>query len=328
MAQRIYVTQPIPEAGISKLTAATGVDVEVNPDDRVLTHEELVKAVRGRAGVLCLLTDRIDADVLQAADGCKVFANYAVGHDNIDVAEATRLKMLVTNTPGVLTEATADLAWALLFSAARRIVEADRFVREGRFVGWGPTLLLGADITGRTLGIIGAGRIGTAMALRSVGFGMNVIYTDLERNATLEEKTNARKVELDELLSEADFISTHVSLNEKTRHLIGSEQFARMKPTVVLVNSSRGAIFDEQALLEFLQRNPSAAAGLDVYENEPELTSGLSLLDNVVLLPHIGSATVGTRSRMAVMAAENLLKAINEETPPNLVNPEALEGDS
>ncbi len=328
MTQRVYVTQRIPEAGIEKLTAATGVDVETNPDDRVLTHEELIKAVRGRDGVLCFLTDRIDAEVLGAAADCKVFANYAVGHDNIDVTEATRLRILVTNTPGVLTEATADLAWALLFSAARRVVEADRFVREGRFVGWEPTLLLGADITGRTLGIIGAGRIGTAMALRSVGFGMNVIYTDLEHNATLEEKTNARKVGLDELLSEADFISVHVSLNEKTRHLIGSEQFAHMKPTVVLVNNSRGAVFDEQALLEFLQRNPSAAAGLDVYENEPELTPGLSRLDNVVLLPHIGSATVGTRSRMAVMAAENLLTAINGETPPNLVNPEALEGDS
>ena len=271
MPRRVYVTRRIPEAGIERLAAA-GVDVEVNPDDRVLSHDELLAAVRGRDALLCLVTDSIDADVLGAAAGCRVFANCAVGYDNIDVAEAKRLDIMVTNTPGVLTEATADLAWTLLVSAARRVVEADRYVRNGQFPGWAPNLFLGADITGSAFGLIGAGRIGTAVALRSTGFGMNVLYADLERNATLEERLAARRVELDELLAAADLISIHVNLSEKTRHLIGVRQFALMKPTVVFVNTSRGPVVDERALVDFLKHNPTARAGLDVYENEPALS--------------------------------------------------------
>lgn len=321
--RRVYVTRAVPEAGLERLRQA-GVQLEVNPDDRVLNPEELVQTVAGRDAVLCLLTDRIDEAVLEAASEVEVFANYAVGFDNVDVAAAGKRGILVTNTPGVLTDATADMAWTLLFAAGRRVVEADRYVRAGKFKGWGPMLFPGTDVTGKTLGIIGAGRIGTAMALKSTGFRMNVIYDDLTVNHTLEMELGARKVELEDLLSQADFISVHVNLTEQTRGLLGPAQFARMRPNVVLVNTSRGAVLDEHALVDFLRATPSAAAGLDVYENEPRLTPGLVKLDNCVLLPHIASATRDARVRMAEMAADNILAALDGRRPPNLVNPEAL----
>lgn len=319
----VYVTRRIPQPGLDILTENCS-SVEVNPDDRVLSRQELLAAVRGRDAILCLLTDTVDAAVLDAARGCKIFANYAVGYNNIDLAAATERGIAVTNTPGVLTDATADLTWALLFAAARRVAEGDRFTRTGRFKAWSPMLFLGADISGRTLGIVGAGRIGTAVALRARGFRMRVLYFDKNQNEALEQAVGAERVELDDLLRQADFVSVHVDLNPTTRHLIGRRELALMKPTACLVNASRGPVVDEAALVESLRAGEIAGAGLDVYENEPELAPGLTELPNVVLLPHLGSATIGTRARMATLAATNLVAMVRGERPPNIVNPEVL----
>ena len=319
----IYITRLIPQEGIELLKEEC--DVEVNPDDRVLTRRELLQAVRGRDGLLCLLTDKIDSEVMDAAGGIlKGIANYAVGYNNIDLGEATRRGIPVSNTPGVLTDATAEMAWALLFSTARRVVESDRFNRSGQWEGWGPLQFLGGDITGTTLGIVGAGRIGTAMALKSKGFGMKVLYADHTVNETLETELGAERADLDKLLEEADFISIHVPLTEKTTRLFGTEQFRKMKPTAYLINSSRGPVVDEAALVEALQTREIAGAGLDVYENEPAMAAGLADLENVVLTPHTGSATTNSRTNMALKAAENLLAMMRGGTPPDCVNPQAL----
>ncbi|HPD17613.1 MAG TPA: D-glycerate dehydrogenase [Planctomycetota bacterium] len=323
LAVNVYVTREIPQAGLDIVRDACE-RVEINPEDRVLTRQELLAAVRGRDGVLCLLTDTVDAAVLDAAKGCRVFANYAVGYNNIDVPAATARGIAVTNTPGVLTDATADLTWALLFATARRIPEGDRYTRAGKFRGWSPMLLLGGDISGRTLGIIGAGRIGTAVALRSRGFRMRVLYFDRAQNEALEQAVGAERVDLDRLLRESDFVSVHVSLDESTRHLIGARELGLMKPTAYLVNTSRGPVVDENALVAALRERRIAGAGLDVFENEPALAPGLTGLDNVVIPPHLGSATIATRTRMATLAATNLVAALRGERPPNIVNPEVL----
>ena len=324
MAFNVCVTRMIPDVGIDLLRGKCD-PLDINPEDRVLTRDELLAMVGGRDGVLCLLTDPIDAEVFDAAGPrCKVFANYAVGYNNIDVAAATERGIAITNTPGVLTDATADHAWALLFSAARRIVEADRFTREGRFKGWGPMMFLGGDITGKTLGVVGAGRIGTAMALRSSGFRMRVLYTDTVPNAVIEEELGARRVDLATLLKESDYVSVHVPMTLETTHLIGSEELAMMKPSAYLINTSRGPVIDEAALVEALRAKGIAGAGLDVFEREPELVPGLAELDNVVIPPHIASATIETRGRMAAMAAGNLIARLEGDEPPNCVNPEVL----
>lgn len=320
----VFVTREIPKPGIDLLAAACS-RVDVNPHDRVLTREELLAGVRGRDAVLCLLTDAIDAEVLDAAEGCRIFANYAVGYNNVDVAAATARGIAVSNTPGVLTDATADLTWSLLFAAARRIPEADRFTRAGRFTGWSPMLLLGGDISGRTLGIIGAGRIGTAVALRSRGFRMRVLYFDKVQNEALEQAVGAQQVELDALLREADFVCVHVNLDETTRHLVGARELGMMKPTAYLVNTSRGPVIDEAALVAALAGGGIAGAGLDVFEDEPDLAPGLAELDNVVIPPHLGSATIGTRTKMATLAASNVVARLRGHRPPNVVNPEVVQ---
>lgn len=324
MGYNVYVTRRIPDPGLELLRRECEV-VEVNPEDRPLTKEELLDGVRGRDGVLCMLTDDIDEAVLRAAEKARGFANYAVGYNNIDVAKATELGKVVTNTPGVLTDATADMAWALLLAVARRVVESDRFMRSGKFTGWSPMLFLGADVTGRTLGIVGAGRIGTAVALRSRGFDMKVLYCDHRVNETLERELGARRVELDELLAESDFVSVHVPLTDRTRHMFSTEQFKRMKRSAIFINTSRGPVHDETALVEALRGGQIAGAGLDVYEDEPRMKAGLADLDNVVVCPHLGSATIATRSRMATMAAENLIAIVKGERAPNCVNPEVYE---
>lgn len=323
MSFNIYVTREIPQGGLDILRRECK-KVEINPEDKVLSPQEIIEKVKGRDGVLCLLTDTIDGEVFDAAQGAKIFANYAVGYNNIDVNAASKRGIMITNTPGVLTETTAEMAWALLFSIARKIAESDRYTRAGKFKGWAPMLFLGSDVGEKTLGIVGAGRIGTAMAKKSLGFKMKVLYTDAVKNDELEKELEAKKVDLEVLLQESDFISIHVPLNPQTTHLIGERELSLMKPTAYLINTSRGPVVDEKVLVKILQEKKIAGAGLDVYENEPELEPGLAELDNIVLVPHLASATFETRTKMAVMAAQNLLAGLKGKKPPNLVNPEVL----
>ncbi|MEP9412490.1 MAG: D-glycerate dehydrogenase [Candidatus Brocadia sp.] len=324
MSFNVFITRQIPEEGINILKKFCQT-VEVNPHDRPLTYDELLAQAKGRDAILTMLSDRIDARLINEAERLKIIANYAVGYDNIDIRAATTRGIVVTNTPGVLTDSTADMAWALLFSITRRIVEGDRLTRSGKFTGWAPMLLLGGDIVGKTLGIVGAGRIGTAMAMRSRGWNMGVLYTtQSSRNTVLEEMLGARRVELETLLKESDFISVHTPFTAKTKHLIGAKELSLMKKTAYLINTGRGAVIDEEALVCALKNRQIAGAGLDVYEEEPELKPGLAELDNVVLAPHLGSATVETRTKMSLMAAGNIISVLSNRTPDNCINPEVL----
>lgn len=322
MSGNVLVTRRIAEAGLDRLRS-TCATVDVGPEDRSMARSELLDAVRGRDGLLCLLSDRIDDEVLGAAgEGLRVVADYAVGYDNIDVQAATRRGVLVTHTPDVLTETTADLAWSLIMSAARRIVEGDRHFRTGKWRGWGPMQFLGHDVHGATLGIVGAGRIGTAVAKRSTGFGMKLLYAGRRNHEDLD-RMGGRRVELDTLLAEGDFVSLHVPGTEDNRHLISRRELGLMKPTSYLINTARGSVVDETALVEVLKEKRIAGAGLDVYENEPEPVPGLIELDNVVCIPHLGSATQATREKMAIMAADSILAVLRGERPPNVVREQA-----
>ena len=321
MPGRVFITRAIPEPGAA-LVAEAADRVDANPEDRGLAPEELIAAVPGHDAILCLLTDRIDAPVLEAARGCRVVANMAVGFNNIDVAAATRLGILVTNTPGVLTEATADLAWALILGVARRVAEGDAEMRAGRFPGWGPLYMLGGDVTGATLGLVGPGRIAQAVAARAAGFRMPLLYAGRGPSPGMEA-LGARRVGLDEVLAGSDFVSLHVPLTAETRHLIDARALAMMKPTAYLINTSRGPVVDEPALVAALRAGRIAGAGLDVYEEEPTMAAGLAECPNAVLLPHLGSATRATRAAMARMAAANVAAVLRGDRPPDLVNPEA-----
>ncbi len=316
--RRVYVSRPIPEPGLELLRASC--DVEVKPTDELVPREELLEKVKGRDALLCLLTEEIDAEIIEAGAELKIIANYAVGYNNVDVETATKSGIWVSNTPGVLTNTTADMAWALMFAVGRRIPEADRFTRAGKYKGWSATMLLGGDIYGKTLGIIGVGRIGAAVAMRSVGFNMRVLYSDVRSNKELEREVGAEKVDMDTLLKESDFVSVHVPLMPETKRLIGRRSLAMMKSTAYLINTSRGPVVHEAALAEALKNGVIAGAGLDVYEYEPEINPDLRKLDNVVLTPHTASGSVETRSKMATMAAENILAALDGKTPPNAVN--------
>jgi glyoxylate reductase len=323
MKRRIYVTRRIPQPGIDML--AERFEVEIYQEDRAIPRDLLLEKAKEADALLTLLTEKVDAELMDVASKLKIVANYAVGYDNIDVREATRRGIAVTNTPEVLTNTTADMAWALMFAVARRVVEGDKFVRAGKFKGWGPMLLLGNDVYGKTLGVVGTGRIGTAVARRAIGFNMKVLYYDVVPNETLEREVGAKKVELDELLRESDFVTLHVPLLPSTHHLIGERELKLMKRTAYLINTSRGPVVDERALVEALRNGEIAGAGLDVFENEPELTPGLAELDNVVLTPHTASASVETRARMATLAAENIIAFFEGKRPPTIVNPEVLE---
>jgi D-3-phosphoglycerate dehydrogenase len=319
---KIFVTRKIPNSGLDLLKKEYKLDI--NPYDRPISKDEIIKGLKGKDGLLCLLTDQIDKEVIYSEPRLKMIANYAVGYDNIDITAATERGIPVSNTPEVLTETTAEMAWALLFSVARRIVEADTFTRTGKFKGWGPMLMLGQDITNKTLGIIGAGRIGTAVALKSKGFNMKILYYNGRHNEILDRELGAQKVEFLDLLKKSDFISLHVPLNDSTYHMISEKELKIMKKTSILINTSRGQVVDEQALVKALKEKWIFGAGLDVYEHEPKISEELRKLDNVILQPHSASATYETRTKMAIMAAKNMIAGLKGEIPPNCVNKEVF----
>ena len=312
MPEKVLVTREIPEAGLYLLEDfAVSVLFERPPE-----RGELLEAIRGMDGVISTATEKIDGEVLDAAGvDLKVVANMAVGYDNIDVRAARERGVVVTNTPGVLDETTADVAFMLMLAAARRLGEGERLLRAGKWEWWGPKQLRGLDVWGKKLGILGLGRIGQAVARRAKGFGMEILYHNRSRNGSAEKELGARYLELRELLSESDFISIHTPLTDETRHLIGAEELESMKPGAVLVNSSRGPVVDEGALADALENGRIFAAGLDVYEEEPKVHPKLLELENVVLAPHIGSASIETRDKMATLAAENLRAVLRGEQP-------------
>lgn len=318
---RIFITKRIYPEAVEQLRARFEVDYSTNDDG--LTTAEVVARSQGCSAVISQLTDRLPADALAQMKGVRIISNCAVGFDNIDVAAATALGICVTNTPGVLTDTTADFAFALLMAAARRVPEAGEFLRAGRWKSWLIDLLAGQDVWGATIGLFGVGRIGLGMARRAHGFNMRILYCDAQPLAPeIERELNATRVSKEELLSQSDFVSLHVPFTSETRHLIGAAELALMKPTAILINTARGPVVDQEALIDALERRQIWAAGLDVYENEPEVPERLQRLPNAVLAPHIASASVATRRRMSMMVAESVTAALTGQRPPNLLNPE------
>ncbi|MHA1260086.1 MAG: 2-hydroxyacid dehydrogenase [Candidatus Heimdallarchaeaceae archaeon] len=325
MKKRVFVSRKIPEEGIKILQKH--FEVTIFPEKRPIKREEMIQGAKGCDGLIPLLTDRVDAEIMDET-GIKAIANYAVGYDNIDIQAAIERKIPVTNTPGVLTDATADLTWALILSVSRRIVEADQFTRKGLFVGWDPMLLLGGDFKEKTLGIVGFGRIGQAVARRAQGFGLNIIYYSQSRHLKEEKEVKAKYVSFKKLLKNSDYVSIHIPYNIKTHHLFSKNEFQAMKSTAYLINTARGKIVDEEELVKALQTGLIAGAGLDVYHEEPKVHPELLKLSNVVLLPHIGSASLETRTKMSIIAAENLVDALSGKIPKNIVNPEISQNKS
>jgi len=320
---KIYVSCKTIGDAVDRLKERFNVTYRDNPHPAAIS--EIQSVVRDVDALICVLDDKIDSEFLSSCSKLKVVANVAVGYDNIDVDEATRRGILVLNTPGVLTNATADLAFALLLAASRRIAESDRLVRSGKWSGWSADFMLGRELSNKTLGIVGMGRIGEAVARRAAAFGMSIVYTrrgDEEKDSRLKDVYGAIRVSLGELLSRSDFISIHCPLSEATRHLIGKSEFARMKPECILINTSRGAVLDQAALIDALKTGRIAGAGLDVYEGEPGVPQELCKMDNVVLCPHIGSATIETRAAMSDLAVDGVLSAFAGVLPRNAVNDE------
>ena len=304
-------------------------DVDSNQQDVALSNDEMRSRAADKDGIVCSLTDRIDAQLIGACAKLKVVANIAVGYNNIDVAACTARGVMVTNTPGVLDDSTADLAWTLMLGAARRITEVERRVRNAEWTGWRLKQWLGTDVHHATLGIVGMGRIGQAIARRAAGFDMRVLYHNRSRLAEdIEQRLGATWMNLDELLRQSDFVVLQVPYTPDTHHLIGAAELAKMKPTAILINSTRGGVVDDVALVEALKSNAIRAAGLDVFENEPRLHPGFLELDNVVLAPHVGSSTEATRRAMAMTAARNAVAALTGATPPNLLNADARQANA
>ncbi|NLL43760.1 MAG: D-glycerate dehydrogenase [Firmicutes bacterium] len=315
----VFVTRKLPGNALDKLRAQ--YNVTVNPEDRNITKEELLKAVAGQDALISMLSDPVDRDVIAAGDRLKVIANYAVGFNNIDVEAASERKIPVCNTPDVLTNASADFAWTLLMAAARRLIEGDAMTRAGKFSGWAPELLLGVEVYGKTLGIIGAGRIGQAVAKRALGFEMRTLYHNRSRLPhNVEQELKMEYIDLETLLKESDFVSIHCPLTPETRYLIDRPELELMKPTAVLINTARGPVVNETALVQALKDKVIYGAALDVFEDEPQLKPGLADLDNVVLAPHIASAATETRTKMAEMVVDDVLTALAGGQPRNLVN--------
>ncbi len=320
---KVLLTGRIPSGVMAVLEKACAV--EANREDRPMERARVFDLIQDKDGLLSMITDSVDGELMDRAPRLRMIANMAVGYNNIDVKAATARGIPVSNTPGVLTDATAELAFALILAAARRIADMDRLTRRGEFRFWAPMLFLGTEVTGKTLGIVGLGRIGKAVARRARGFDMRVIYHNRERMGSDEERElQAEYLDMKRLLRESDFVSLHVPLTEETKYLIGEKELAMMKPTAFLINTSRGPVVDEKALVKVLRERKIGGAGLDVYENEPALAPGLTELDNVTLLPHVGSGTLETRTRMASLAVENLLAGLRGDVPPNILNPEVL----
>lgn len=327
-AAKVFVTRRIPAAGLDLLRTAANLDLDIWDGELPPPYETLVARSRGCTALLTLVSDRIDGALMDAAGPqLKAIANYAVGYDNIDVPAATARGIAVGNTPGVLTETTADFAWALLMAAARRVVEGDANTRSGQWKTWGPSILLGRDVFGATLGIVGFGRIGQAVARRARGFSMRVLYYDAQRYPEAEAELGAVYAPFETVLAEADYVSIHTALTPQTRHLMSTAQFAQMKPTAILINTARGPIVDEAALYAALAGRQIAYAGLDVTEVEPlAMTSPLLQLRNIIIAPHIASGSVQTRDKMGVIAAQNVLAAVGGQRLPACVNPQVYGG--
>jgi len=321
---KVYITRELPERGLKIIKKHFDTEVwsEYGPPPKNM----IIKKVKDVDALASLLSDKIDLEVFDAAPKLKIVAQMAVGFDNIDIKEATRRGIYVTNTPEVLTDTTADFAWALLMAVARRVVEADKYVRTGQWkVSWHPTMMQGRDVHDATIGIVGAGRIGYAVARRAKGFNMKILYYDVIPRPEMEKEFGAKRVDLEAIFRESDFVSVHVPLMKETYHLVNEEKLKLMRKTSYLINNSRGPVVDEKALYEALREGRIAGAGLDVFEQEPTTVDNpLLKLDNVVVAPHISSASYETRSRMAEMVAENLVAFFEGKTPPNLVNPEVL----
>ncbi|MCH8157738.1 MAG: D-glycerate dehydrogenase [Nitrospinae bacterium] len=314
----VTVTNVFPQAALDRLAAEC--DLKTNESGKKPTVEELGQIVAESDAIITYLSDKMDRDMIDRRTKLKIIANYGAGFNNIDVAYAAEKGVWVTNTPGVLHETTADLTWAMILGAARRIIPADRYTRAGKFHGWGAKMFLGGDVYGKTLGVVGCGEIGKAVARRASGFNMRVLYHQRNRlEADAEKKLNAEFVPLQQLLQESDFITLHVPLSDETEYMIGNEEFALMKPTAFFIHTARGKVVDDYALVAALKEGRIAGAALDVYEDEPELTEGMTELDNLMLLPHIGSASVETRDRMALLVADNVLDALAGKTPRTLV---------
>ncbi len=320
---KVFITRKIADSGIKLLKQSC--EVKIYPKDQVIPKKELLKGVKWCDALLCLLTDTIDKDIIKANPKLKVISNYAVGFNNIDIKCATEKRIPVCNTPGVLTDAVAEHTFALMLAITKRITEGDTFMKKRKFKGWEPLLLLGTELKGKTLGIIGLGRIGIGVAQRAgKGMGMNIIYYDVKKNKDFEKEYNAKYESIENVMQKADIITLHVPLLPETQHLINRKRLSMLKKSAYLINTSRGAVVDEKALVSALQKKQITGAALDVYEHEPKLTAGLTELDNVILTPHTASATREARSAMSELAAKNIIAILQGKKPEAIVNPEVL----
>ena len=331
---RIFVTRPIPDAGLAILRDAAEVEVAPTADSDSTPREQVLAGAQGADVHVSLLTEAVDRELMESAPQLLGVANYAVGFNNVDIPTATELGLPISNTPGVLTETTADLAWALLMAVARQVVPADRYMRDGRYRIWGPSLMLGADVSPggderrKVLGVVGFGRIGQAMHRRAQGFDMDVLAFDPPMKAIIEARSDVEYAEFDELLARSDFVTIHTDLNASTHHLFGADAFSKMKKSAILINTARGPVVHEAALVDALTSGQIGGAGLDVFEHEPAFHPGLAECDQVVILPHIASGSVATRDRMATMCAENAVAHLNRERAANCVNPEVYDTEA
>ena len=311
---KVYITRELPEIAF-KLLKQSKLPFEYYKKDKPIPRKTLIQKVKNCDALISLLTEKIDKKIIDQMLQCKIIANYAVGYNNIDIEYAKKKKIIVTNTPDVLTESTADLAITLVLACARRISEGEKLIKTGKYKGWKPKLLLGMELKGKNFGILGAGRIGSAVAKRAKSFGTNILYVDKKPNKKLEKELGAKKVSLKFLLKNSDILSVHLSLNNQTFHFLNKDKLNHIKKNSILVNTSRGGVIDESALIDLLKRNRIRAVGLDVFENEPKLNPELISFPNVLILPHLGSATEEARSRMAKLAVNNVINVLNGKAP-------------